>query len=139
MQQNNPYASPSATAYNDPAQRVWQDGVESSLAERGVLQRRVIVRKPVAVTIEYFARGLRDRILVDGKTAVSIIPVFRFRDRFEFQIPFSDGVLPATVSLKIGRFLKLAWFEICINSIPVYREEDGHTTIGTTALVGDTP
>lgn len=119
----NPYESPQTATYIDPADRRWLGGAESVLAVRGMLHRRVIVNRPVEVTIEYFARSLRDKILVDGQTVVSVLPVLRLTERFDFTIPYCDGFLPASVSVKTARrSLKLSIFEIEINSVIAYRE-----------------
>ena len=63
---------------------------------RGLLHRIVVVHRPVEVTIEYFARSLFDRILVDGRTAVSVLPIMRLTERFDFKIPYQAGHLPAS-------------------------------------------
>ena len=77
-------------------------------------------------TIEYFARGLRDRILVDGKTVVSRVPIFWFYQNLDFEIPYRDGRLPATVRVKMhARSLRLKLFELEIKGTLVYREIDG--------------
>ena len=120
----NPYESPSAAAVSDPAQRKWKGGVDSILVIRRLLQRKVIVNNPVEVTIEYFARGLRDRIIVDGNTVVSIIPIVWLHKRFDFEIPFCDGQLPATAIVQVDRFLRLERFEIHINGVVAYYEEN---------------
>ncbi len=127
MVENNPYKTSSAASTVDPRQRDWKGGADSVLAVRGLLQRRVIVNRPVEVTIEYFARGLRDRIIVDGTTVVSLVPVFWLHDRFDFEIPFRDGTLPATIRVKTApRSIRLASFEIEINGVIAYCERDGH-------------
>ena len=97
------------------------------LAVQRLLQRKVIVNRPVEVTIEYFARGLRDRIIVDGTTVVSLLPVFWLHERFDFEIPFCDGTLPATIRVKTARrSIRLASFEIEINGVVAYRERNGY-------------
>ena len=120
---SNPFESPRAATYVDPAQRKWTGGSDSALAVRGLLYRKVIVSRPVEVVIEYFARGLRDRILVDGKTAVSILAIVRLSEQFDVKIPYCDGELPARVTVQTGRrSLKLAMFEIEIDGVVAYRE-----------------
>ena len=121
----NPYESPKNELPTSNSDRIWKGGSDSVLINQGLLSRKVIVNLPVEVTIEYFARGLRDRVIVDGKTAVSKIPVIWFTTGFEFLIPYRDGNLPAKINLKVGRFLKLQEFEILINGVAAYREENG--------------
>ena len=123
MIDSNPYKSPDTPTYIDPAERRWLGGADSVVAIRGMLHRKVIINRPVEVTIEYFARSLRDRILVDGKTAVSVLPILRLTERFDFTIPYCDGHLPASVFVKTERrSLKLSDFEIEINGVVPYRE-----------------
>ncbi len=127
----NPYQSPTTKAFVLPEDRLWREGVESNLALSGLLQRRIVIARPIEVTIEYFARGLRDRILVDGKTVVSIIPLMWFKNRFEFEIPCADRSIRAVVRIKVGRFLKLKEFEVSLNDQIVFSEVDGKVQIGS--------
>ena len=121
----NPFQSPSTNRFVDPSQREWVNGVESSLEKGGLLHRKVVVRRPIEVTIEYFARGLLDRIIVDGKSVVTRLPIFWFHEKFEFEIPIRDGVVPAIVRIKMApRSTRIAKFEIEINGVSVYREVD---------------
>lgn len=113
----------------DARQRRWKGGADSVLAVRRLLQRRVIINRPIEVTIEYFARGLRDRIIVDGTTVVSLVPVLWLHERFDFEIPYSDGILPAIIRVKTARHsVRLESFEIEINGVIAYRERNGHPT-----------
>lgn len=129
MIKTNPYESPLTPAVADPGQRRWKGGADSVLVIRRLLQRKVIVSNPVDVTIEYFARGLRDRIIVDGITVVSIIPIVWLHERFDFDIPYCDGKLPATVMLQLGRFLRIERFQIHINGVVAYYEENGQQIV----------
>ena len=122
---DNPYQSPVATTAIDPDQRAWKGGADAVLAGRGLLHRKVIVNRPIEVTIEYMARGLSDRIIVDGNTVVSLLPIIWLYERFDFEIPYRDGTLPATVRLKLGHALRMKSFEIEINGVVAYSEEPG--------------
>ena len=121
----NPYESPVATSRLKPEDRIWQDGSESYLVSKGLLQRKVQIVRPVQVTIEYFARGLRDRILVDDRVVLAKLPIFWLNNRFQFQIPFRDGTLPARIELKTRvPSLQLKYFTITIDHVRAYHEED---------------
>ena len=119
----NPYKSPTFTPL-DKNWRVRRGGAESTLLKTGLLHRRVMIHRPVEATIEYFARGIRDRILLDGEAVVSRLPLIWLHSRFDFTIPTRDGDLPASVSLKLKRGLRMAKFEIEIDGIVAYMEKD---------------
>ncbi len=126
----NPYQYQSDLLPADAGYRQWKDGVESSLLSGGLLRRKVIVIRPVEVTIEYFACGLWDRVIADGITVASLVPVFWFHQRLDFSLPFAGGSLPCCVHVKVGRFLRMKHFRIEINGVVVYAEEAGKTILG---------
>ena len=122
----NPYQSPVGANWVEPTTRPWKGGADAELAQGGLLHRKVIVYRPLEVTVEYFARGLRDRVFVDGKTVVSRWPILWLGTIFEFTIPYADGLLPATIHVNTQRYsLRLARFELSINGVMTYAENNG--------------
>lgn len=126
MFEDNPYQSPAAALIIAPEKRAWKGGSDSVLVSRGLLQRKVVINRPVDVTIEYIAKGLRDRVLVDGKTVISIFPILWLSERFKFKIPYCDGSLPVEIDIKIGRgSLRIKRFRIVIDEVVAYNEFNG--------------
>ena len=135
MSKNNPYQSPLPTAPNDPAQRPWKGGCRSTLVNSGLLHRKVLIQNPIEVTIEYFARGLLDKIMVNGLTVISRLPIIRLTEQFDFEIPYCDGTLPTIVRLKTGRrSVKIISFQIEIDGILAYDERDGQQRRGNESV-----
>lgn len=123
---SNPYAPPSLASYVETtspaiASSTTADFVcAAELLKKSWLYRRIALSLPEgSVTVEYDARQPYDRVLVDGRLAVSVLSVVWFIPRFAFNI----GQRRATIDVRIDWLLRVSFFELKVEERSVYLEQ----------------
>ena len=109
----NPYRSPTAPESGPLIEVRANPGPAQARLESGkMLFRRVVIESPIEAIVEFNGRSLREVLRVNHEVAASQTSWWRITPRFDVRLLAGEAIVPLTVRLRFGNFLRLRGFRI---------------------------